>query len=137
MSSIQGANVTAIDLSTNSVVRTYTVSGMPQRIALSPDRQELYIASETVGLEILNLASGTRTSAVGVSAGAVGLALSPDGEQLYVTNPPAGRVQIVNRATRAVVGTLDNLGSPRNVAFESHGTVAVVTDENGRVIFIR
>jgi DNA-binding beta-propeller fold protein YncE len=118
-------------------VRTYDVSGSPQRIVLSPDRQTLYIASEVAGLEILDLAAGTRTSASGVSAGAVGLALSPDGEQLYVTIPPAGLVQIVNRAARAVVGTFSNVGRPRNVAFEPHGTAAVVTDENGHVIFIR
>ena len=105
------------------------------RVSIS--RNVLYIASEAVGLETLDLAAGTRTTASGVGSGAVGLALSPDGEQLYVTNPPAGLVQIVNRATRAVVGTFNNVGRPRNVAFEPHGTAAIVTDENGRVIFIR
>jgi YVTN family beta-propeller protein len=88
-------------------------------------------------LEILDLAAGTRTTVTGVNPGAVGLALTPDGEQIYVTNPPAGVVQVVTRATRQVFRTIPGLGSPRNVAFESHGTVAIVTDEGGRVVFIR
>ena len=137
VSSIADATISAIDLSNNTVVRTYVVSGRPQRIALSPDRTELYIASEAAGLEILDLAAGTRTSVAGVNAGAVGLALSPDGEQIYVTNPPSGLVQIVTRATRQVFRTFNNMGSPRNVAFEAHGTVAIVTAEQGYVIFIR
>lgn len=137
VSSIAAATIAAIDLSTNTVVRTYPVSGNPQRIALSPDGQELYIASEAVGLEILDLAAGTRTSVTGVTSGAVGLALSPDGEQIYVTNPPRGLVQIVTRATRQVFRNFGGLGSPRNVAFGAHGTVAVVTDESGYVVFVR
>ena len=137
VSSVADATITAIDLSNNTVVRTYTVSGMPQRIALSPDRQELYIASEAVGLEILDLAAGTRTTVTGVTPGAVGLALSPDGEQIYVANPPQHVVQIVNRATRQIFRNIGGIGSPRNVAFEPHGTAAVVTDESGFVVFIR
>ena len=137
VSSIFAGTITAIDLATNTVVRTYTVSGQPQRLALSPDGRELYIASEAAGLEILDLAAGTRSTVPGVDPGAVGLAISPDGAQLYVTNPPAGRVIVVDRAARQVVRSLTSAGRPRNVAFAAHGTTAIVTDEMGRVLFIR
>jgi YVTN family beta-propeller protein len=137
VSSISGGTVTAIDLATNTVLRTYGVSSGAQRIALSPNATELYIASESVGLEILNLSTGSRAAVSGVFAGAVGLALSPDGGRLFVTNPPAGIVQIVDRASRTVTRTLNNMGRPRNVAFGANGAVAIITDENGRVLFVR
>ena len=137
VSSIASGSVTAIDLNTNTVSRTYTVSQGAQRIALSPNGSTLYIASESVGLEVLDLSTGARTTVPGVPGGTVGLALSPDGTRLILTFPPAGTIRFVDRATLTVTRTLGNMGSPRNVAFAANGTVAVVTDENGRVLFLR
>ena len=137
VSSRNAATITAIDADDNTVIRTYAVSGMPQRIAVSANNRELYIASEVVGLEILNLASGARTTVAGVSAGAVGLAQSPDGAEIWVTHPPLGLVTVVDRASRMVKRT-DAIGtSPRNVAFDESGAVAIITDEDDRVYFVR
>jgi YVTN family beta-propeller protein len=137
VSSRDAGTVTAIDVRTNAVVRTYPVSASPQRLAVSGDGSALYIASESVGLERLDTATGERRSTPGVPPGAVGLALSPDDAQLYVTNPPAGLVHVVDRATGAVLRTLTVAASPRNVAFGYDGSTAVITDEVGRVVFVR
>jgi DNA-binding beta-propeller fold protein YncE len=110
---------------------------MPQRIAVNRTGNELYIASEAVGLEVLNLASGTHEPVSGVGVGAVGLALSPDEQVLYVTRPPAGELVIVDCVSRQVVKTLSFLSRPRNVAFAANGRVALVTGERGVVYFIR
>jgi len=53
-----------------------------------------------------------------------------------VTNPPAGKLQIVDLATRQVT-SLTGLGSPRNVAFGLSGAAALVTGESGTVYVIR
>lgn len=137
VSSIFANQVTALNPVTNAVLRTYPVAGGPQRIALHDTGDELYIASQSVGLEVLDLATGAHTAVTGVGAGAVGLALSPDQAQLYVTRPPDGQVIVVDRATRTVVKVLDSLLSPRNVAFTADGRVALVTGEGGVVYFIR
>jgi YVTN family beta-propeller protein len=137
VSSLGLATITAINATTNAVVRTYPVGALPQRLALSPDGTELYVASEEHGLEILSVATGTVTIVSVVPAGSVGLALSPDGVQLYVTNPPAGQVHVVDRVTRELVRTYPNMGRPRNVAFDHEGTTAVITDETNFVRFIR
>ncbi len=136
VSSITAGTVAAVNTSTNAVTRVYTVSAQPQRIALSADAKTLYVANESVGLDIVDVASGARVSVPGVDPGAVGLALSPDGKVVYVTNPPAGKVQIVDVATRNVT-TLPGLGRPRNVAFGLSGAAALVTDEYGSVYVIR
>jgi YVTN family beta-propeller protein len=137
VSSISAALVTAINSETNQVVRRYDVAAMPQRIAVNSSGDELYIASETVGLEVLDLASGDRETVPGVGDGAVGLALSPDEQVIYVTRPPDGELVIVDRATRQVVKRFSYLARPRNVTFAVYGRVAIVTGEGGVVYFIR
>jgi YVTN family beta-propeller protein len=136
VSSISAGTVTAVNTSTNAVTRTYTVSANPQRIALSADGKTLYVANESSGLDILDVATGSRTIVSGVSPQAVGLALSPDGKVVYVTNPPQGKLQIVDLATQQVT-TLSGLGTPRNVAFGLSGAVALVTGEQNTVYVIR
>jgi DNA-binding beta-propeller fold protein YncE len=136
VSSISAGTVAAVSTATNAVTKTYTVSAMPQRIALSADGKTLYVATESTGLEILDLATGTRSSVSGVDPQAVGLALAPDGKVVYVTNPARGKVQIVNLATRDVT-TLSGLASPRNVAFGLSGAAALVTGEGNTLYVIR
>lgn len=137
VSSISAGTITTVDAATNTARRTYSVGGGPQRIALSADGAELYIASQQFGLQVLHLADGTVSAVPGVPAGSVGLALSPDDAQLYVTNPPAGTVYIVDRARHQLLRSIAGLGSPRNVAFNQSGTTAVITDERGFVHFVR
>jgi len=117
-------------------VRIYPVSAMPQRIALSEDGKKLFVANESNGLDILNLTTGERLTVAGVDPQAVGLALAPDGLVVYVTNPPRGKVQIVDIATLQVT-TIQGLLSPRNVAFGLSGAAALVTGEGNRVYVIR
>ena len=136
VSSITAGTVAAVSTTTNAVVRIYPVSAKPQRIALSADGKTLFVANESSGLDILDLNSGTRSPVAGVDPGAVGLALAPDGKVVYVTNPPAGKVQIVDVATRQVT-TIPGLSSPRNVAFGLSGAAAVVTGEGNKVYVIR
>jgi len=49
----------------------------------------------------------------------------------------SGRLAIIDRASLATVNILAVGGVPRNVAFSADGTTGVVTDGNGRVIFIQ
>jgi YVTN family beta-propeller protein len=137
VSSISAGTITAIDPVADTVTRTYTVGGGPQRIAVAPDAGELYIASQQYGLQVLTLSNGEVATVAGVQPGSVGLALSPDEAQLYVTNPPAGVVYIVDRAGRRVLDSLTDMGSPRNVAFDETGAIAVITDETGFVHVVR
>jgi YVTN family beta-propeller protein len=136
VSSRDANTVTAIDAASNTVLRTYAVSGMPQRLALAPGGATLYVANETVGLDELDPATGGRVSVPAVSPGAVGLAISPDGVQLFVANPPAGRLTVVDVATRTMVHEV-TMCRPRNAVVTVDGSTAVVTDETRFVAFIR
>jgi YVTN family beta-propeller protein len=136
VSSIAAGTVAAVSTATNTVTKVYAVSPAPQRIALSADGKTLFVANESSGLDIVDVATGARSPVAGVAAGAVGLALAPDGKVVYVTNPPAGQVQIVDVATRQVT-TLAGFERPRNVAFGLSGAAALVTDEGNQLYVIR
>jgi YVTN family beta-propeller protein len=135
ISSRDGGRVYAIDTRTDVVLGSLNTGGMPQRMAVSPDGSELYIANETLGLDIWNLVTRTRVTTVAMPA--YGLGLSPDGAHLYVTDPLGGTIGIVDRVTRASVMTINTGGRPRNVAFNLDGRTAMVTNEGGWVTVIR
>jgi YVTN family beta-propeller protein len=128
--------VTAIDAAADTVTRVYSVSGMPQRLALAPAGGTLYVANEVAGLDELDLVSGSRLSLAAVPPRAVGVAITPDGARLFVTNPPGGLLYAVDAASRSRLYQVA-MGRPRNVAFTRDGTTAIVTDEAGSVAFIR
>lgn len=135
ISSRDGGTVFAINTTTDSIVNVFNTGGMPQRMAVAPDGSELYIANETLGLDIWNLQTGTRTTTVEVPS--YGLGMSPDGAHLYVTGPLVGKITVVDRVTRATVTTISAGGVPRNVAFSANGKTAMITNESGYVTVVR
>ena len=127
ISSRDGGNVSEVNAGTDAVVRTFTLGGLPQRLAVSPDGNELLVANEVNGLEIWKLGTGQRDTTIAI--GAYGLGLSPDGLKAYVTDAHGGHITIVDRLTRAVDTVLTVGGITRNVAFDREGKTAVVTNE--------
>jgi DNA-binding beta-propeller fold protein YncE len=131
--------IVAVDLRTNTVSRRLDVSGVLQDVAVSPDGRELYVADEQSGLLIVPLDGGPRRDVP--LDGAFGLALAPDGGSIWVTQPSAGRVTVIDRASREVVRTVrlragSRASRPRHVAFDGAGS-AIITDEAGYVHLIR
>ena len=104
-------------------------------MAVSRDGSELYIANESVGLDIWDLAGGTRITSLPMEG--YGLALSPDNTTIYVSNPSFGTVQVVDRAARTGIGTITTGGTPRNIAFSRYGTEALIANAGDFVSVIR
>jgi YVTN family beta-propeller protein len=123
-----------VDPATNEITRTYTLGGMPQRLAVAPGGTELYVANEISGLDVVNVASGAVNSVSFETAG-YGLGLTPDGSKLYVLLPQAGELRVLDRVTRALVKTLFVGGTPRNVVFASDGTALVANE--AAIVFIQ
>ncbi|HEX4562642.1 MAG TPA: YncE family protein, partial [Gemmatimonadales bacterium] len=134
---VQSGTVLEVKVATDSVLRTFSIGGHPQGIAVSSDGAELYVADEASdSLHILNLASGAQVGAVLLAGGAYDLQLSPDGTKLWV-GEPAGVIQVVNRVTRTVARTYVVGGTVRRMAFTPDGTTVVAANEGGWVDFIR
>jgi DNA-binding beta-propeller fold protein YncE len=119
-----------------AIRRSFFVNGLPQGIAISPQRTILWVANEFGWVNAIDLHSG-RTATTALPAGAFGLALTPDTTQLYATMPAMGRVAVLDAGTYALVTTIITPGIPRRIAFSPDGLTAVVANEAGSVVFIR
>ncbi|HZI42608.1 MAG TPA: YncE family protein, partial [Gemmatimonadaceae bacterium] len=134
VSAIQSGTVTIVNTDGFAVTHTDTVGGMPQRIAVSPDGSELYVANEINGLDIINLDTDV-ISHVALNGTAIGLALTPSGDYVYVALANGGVVKVVDVGAREVYKTINTGGDPRNIAIAADGTV-IVADQTGYLRFI-
>ncbi len=129
--------VNEIAIGSFTVARTFAIGGTLQGIVVSPDEDELYVANEGGLLQVINLATGEAQSAGPGTDYLFGLALSPDEKVLFGTRPSTGHVVMIDRATRQVINTVSTGGTPRRIAFDLLGSVAVVANEAGWVDLIR
>ena len=112
--------------------------GIPHRwedasgVTRDVDPAQVTVDEAMTSVHVVNLATGLEEPSI-ATAGGFGLAISPDGAQLYLARGDA--VQIVDRATGALLRTVSVTGSARRIAFASNG-VALVTNESGWVDFI-
>lgn len=136
VSSRDAGTVTVFNTQTDAPLDTIVTGGAPQRLAVSHDGGTLFVANESHGVDVVALPAGTVQPAIPLDGSGYGLGITPDGKQLYATNPGSGKVFIIDVATHQPIMTLSVGGAPRNVAFDHDGTTAIVTDGNGRVIFI-
>jgi YVTN family beta-propeller protein len=126
--------ITAVDLSTNTVVATHPVARSVSDVAVSPDGKHVY-ASRTgsTGADVAVL--GTVTGRIDVIDIAVApgtttecLRISPNGQRLYVATQArsGGEVVEIDTAARRVINTID-IGSPiRDIAVSPDGGTAYV-----------
>ena len=135
VSSRDAGHVVVYDTVAHSVVDTFVTGGLPQRMAVSRDGAELYIANESLGLDVWDIGGASRITSLPFEG--YGLALSPDNKLLYVSSPGGGVVEIIDRATRADIGTITTGGTPRNIAFSRHGTEVLIANEGNYVTVVR
>jgi YVTN family beta-propeller protein len=135
--------IRTVDLTTNTVVRTQAVSGARiQNVAVSRDGALLFATDiERSKLLVRDLPSETSpfleyTIGSGQVRNAFDVAITPDNMQVYVSALADGKVFVLDRATRALVGAIATGGSPRYIGFSASGTHAVVANESGWVNFI-
>ncbi|HEX4599986.1 MAG TPA: beta-propeller fold lactonase family protein [Gemmatimonadales bacterium] len=132
-----GASVSEIDMFTGTVLRTFSVSGIPQDMAVTRDGEFLYVANEAGFLDQVTLLSGQVTATIPLAGGAFGMGVTPDDAQAYVGIPDKGVVQIFNLQSRKLAQTLTVGGNPRRIAFSQQGHIGAIANLNGYVSFVR
>jgi len=133
---INGA-VVEINGTTRTIARTLPVpSGSLQETAVSLDGTELYVVQEGGDLIVWDLTTNQLKQSV-AGAGGFGIGLSPDGRFLYVATSYGGDIKVIDRASRVLLRTIATGGTPRRVAFDPASGIAMVTNENGWVDFVK
>lgn len=136
-----GGTVIEFNLRTRTVARTFTVGGTPQKLALSANGNELYIANEAGYVQFWNLVGGgqigTNLSLPG--GGGYGMTRRASNGLLYVSTATGGpgNVHIINATTRTITRTIAVGGRGRRVVFNASGTIGFVPNEGGWVDFLR
>ena len=117
-----------IDVATNTVSGAVPVP-IPHNIAVTPDGQRAYVASQVQGsaaLVIVDLSSRSVVGRVALDKVPRALNFSPDGKQLYFTEAGAGAVQVLQPTTNTIVDQILVGASPHHPLFVGSGNTALV-----------
>jgi len=140
VSTHHGGTVVEFNLRTRAVGRTFAVGGVPQKLAVSPDGTELYIANESGYVQFWDLDTGLQigTNLALPSAG-YGMARRLTNGLLYVTSAyfGGGYIYVIDPVARTLVYSAIVGGSTRHVVFTADGSIGIVPNEAGWVDFLK
>ena len=125
-----------IDLTTLSLIRTYTIGGVTQDLALGPKGNRLLVANEAGFITDLQLATGNMVH-TNTSGGAFGMVSRPLFDKAIMTIPYLAGQQNYVMATRLIKPMFAVGGEPRRVAVHGPSGTVVMTNVYGWVEFLR
>jgi len=137
VSAVFGGTVTEVDIFTGAVLRTFTVGGVPQDMAVTSRGGHLYVGNEAGYLNEINLETGQQTATIPLAGGAFGIGVTSNDAQAYVGIPSAGVVQVFDLRKRTLENTITVGGDPRRIGFSRSGHIAAVANLAGYVTLIR
>ena len=118
--------IVVIDLASRKPLRTLRGISDPEQIAVSPDGERLYVASEDTGQLIVISKDGKLIAKLAVGGEPEGVAVSPDGEIVLATSEEDHSLAIVRGGDKPRVAQRVIVGErPRNVIFLSGERVLV------------
>ena len=140
VSTHSGGTVVEFNLRTRTLGRTFGVGGVPQKMVVSPDGSELYIANESGYVQFWNIDTGLQVGSnlVLPSAG-YGMWRRPSNGLLYVTSAyyGGGYIYVVDPTSRTLLHSAIVGGGTRHVVFTANGSIGIVANEGGWVDFLR
>jgi phospholipase C len=127
--------VSAIKVSTDTVVDTFTVGEAPQTIAVSRDSSKVFVTC-LQGLYVADAYSGRPHRVTSECAQAHGVACSPDGNWVYVADTLNDQVLVLDGKGKSVAGQIKVGATPWNVAFTPDSKSAYVTNSGDDTVSV-
>jgi YVTN family beta-propeller protein len=122
--------IAVFDIAQGRILRVLRGVSDPESVAVSPDGDSLYVASEDGGtLVILDAHSGAVLRSVPVGGEPEGLAVSPDGRLVYVTSEEDHVVTAFDVREGRVSARIPVGQRPRNAVFSADGRTAFIPGE--------
>ncbi|MGF1448466.1 MAG: Ig-like domain-containing protein [Opitutales bacterium] len=121
--------VTAVDISTESVVYEVPVGLDPRSLALDALGNLWVTCFDGDRIDILNAANGSLLGQIDLDYGShpYGVASSPDGLSMYVTLHGSGQLKRLDAAFQTETGSVDLGPTARAIAVKGDGSAAYVT----------
>jgi YVTN family beta-propeller protein len=130
-------SVSEIDIVTGNVLRTFTIGGITQGMALNHKGTHLFVANELGYITDVDLRSGQPGAQYPVAGGAFGVGVTPDDHDAWITLPFSGKVQVFNLLNHRLSSTMDVGGEPRRVSFSDAGKIGAITNMAGYITFVQ
>ena len=104
------SHVDVVDARTTTHVARIPVHSFPYGIAISPDYQEVYVASSDANVvDVIDVATNQVVGTIPVGLSPNGIAFSPNGTRAYVANNTS--ISVVDTALRTVIATYGVVGA--------------------------
>ena len=98
-------DVSVIDTTTQTFVKTVPVGVGPSALAIAPDGSRVYVAA-TGFIFVIDAALNTVVTTIPLTTRATGIAITPDGALAYVTFPDTGAVGVIDIVNNTYVTTI-------------------------------
>lgn len=131
-----GGRVFEIDPNAFTQLRTFETGGDAQGIQLSADGSKLFVAAQSGGIIVWDVASNSRVTTYATpGCSPYGLVRTPD--FLVVGCVFEGLVEVLNPSTGELVETLSLGGAPRELSYDPGTRSIIVPNESGWVDILR
>ena len=122
--------VAVIDFQSKCVLRKISLDQNPNGLALSADRQFLYVSSgdENGSVEIIDLRMNKRIASISVGHTPEGIALSQDEQTLFVVNRFSNNLSVINLRFNNIEKIIPTIREPRSLLLSPDGSTLIVAN---------
>lgn len=129
-------SVAVVDASSWKVLTEIATGPHPRRLALQPDGQYLWVATDT-GVSVLDVHNPRKMADIATGKGAHDLAFSDDSRFAFVTNETDGTASVVDTGKLAKLRDVKVGVRPVSLAWSSQGqAVYVTTQGDGAIVAV-
>jgi YVTN family beta-propeller protein len=122
-------NVSVINTSNNTVVKTITVGTNPFAVAVDQAGKNVYVANYgSANVSVISTSSNAVVATIPVQTQPEGVVVSPSGKTAYVANGGSGSVSVVNTGTKKVTVTITVGKAPAGMGILANGTFLYVVN---------
>ena len=133
-----GGRVFEIDPASFTHLRTFETGGSAQAIQLSADGSKLFVAAQSGGVIVWDIASNSPVTTYATpGCSGYGMVRTPDNTRLWVGCVFEGQVLALDPTTGALLFTVSVGGTPRELSFDASSGSLIVPNEAGWVDIVR
>lgn len=130
-------NVSVINTSNNTVVKTIPVGSFPWGVAVDQPGKFAYVTNiESNSVSVISTHSNTVVSTITVGSLPLGVALSPNGKTAYVANGGSASVSVINTGTKKVTATIPVQTTPTGLSVTPNGAFLYVANAGSGTISV-
>ena len=124
-------DVSVIDSSTNTVIKTVDVGQHLQDLEYNPSNGYIYVANQgSNDVSVIDSSTNTVVATVGVDNGPLSLEYNPSNNNIYTANEGSTTVSVIATSNNSLVDTITVGDTPRKVVYNPHNNNIYVSNSH-------